>query len=322
MVKVSIIVPVYNVEEYLERCLNSLINQTLKNIEIIVVNDGTKDNSQLIIDKFVKIDSRVKSFIKPNGGLSDARNYGLKYAKGEYIGFVDSDDYVDYDMYKMMYEKAKEKGYDMVVCDLNYVFDNKIVFCSSKVNKDLYNKEQIKEKMVNFYPTAWNKIYKKEIIDKVEFTKGIWYEDVDFLYRLLPNVNSIGIVRKPLYQYVQRNGSITSIFNEKLFDHIKIWDNILKNYKKNKKYNEYKNEIEYCYVKYLYGTMIKGLIKSRNVEMLLKGIEQSIKKVNMEFPNYKKNKYMRKISFKNLYLLLFETNIVKRIIVGWCKKND
>ena len=322
MIKVSIIVPVYNVEKYLERCLNSLINQTLDNIEIIVVNDGTKDNSQLIIDKFVQMDSRVKSYIKLNGGLSDARNYGLKFAKGEYIGFVDSDDYVDFDMFRMLYEKAKEKEFDMVVCDLNYVFDDKIVFCSSKLNKDLYNKKQIKEKMVNIYPTAWNKIYKKKIIEKFEFTKGIWYEDVDFLYRILPKINLIGVVKEPLYQYVQREGAITSVFNEKLFDYIKIWDNIVKTYKKNNIYNEYKNELEYCYVKYLYATMIKGLIKSHNEEMLLKGIEQSIKKVNMKFPDYKKNKYINKISFKNLYLLLFETNMIKKRVVWWCKRYD
>ena len=95
MVKVSVIVPVYNVEKYIDKCLTSLVNQTLKDIEIIIVNDGSPDKSQKIIDKYVKKHSNIKSYIKKNGGISSARNYGLKYAHGEYIAFVDSDDYVD-----------------------------------------------------------------------------------------------------------------------------------------------------------------------------------------------------------------------------------
>ena len=124
MVKVSVIVPVYNVEKYITKCLNSLVKQTLKDIEIIVVNDGSPDNSQAIIDKFVKkYPKKVKSYIKKNGGLSDARNYGIEKATGEYIAFVDSDDYVEHNMYKEMYEKAKEHDFDIVVCDLKYIYE-------------------------------------------------------------------------------------------------------------------------------------------------------------------------------------------------------
>ena len=112
--KVSIIVPVYNVEKYLDRCLESLVNQTLRDIEILVVNDGTKDNSQKIIDKYAKMDSRVIPFKKKNGGLSDARNYALDKASGEYVGFVDSDDYVAKDMYEKLYNKAIEENADIV----------------------------------------------------------------------------------------------------------------------------------------------------------------------------------------------------------------
>ena len=127
MVKVSVIVPVYNVEKYLERCLLSLVNQSLQDIEIIVVNDGSPDNSQTIIDKFASEYKNVKSYIKENGGLSDARNYGTKKAVGEYIAFVDSDDYVSEQMYEQMYQKAKEGDFDLVVCDLNYIYPDKII---------------------------------------------------------------------------------------------------------------------------------------------------------------------------------------------------
>ena len=124
-VLVSIIVPVYNVEKYIDKCLNSLVNQTLKNIEIIVVNDGTKDNSQKIIDKYTKKYSFIRSYIKENGGLSSARNYGLKHAKGEYIAFVDSDDFVDKNMFEQMYLYAKNNKYDIVVCDTINVYNDK-----------------------------------------------------------------------------------------------------------------------------------------------------------------------------------------------------
>ena len=108
MVKVSVIVPVYNVEPYLDKCLNGLVNQTLKDIEIIVVNDGATDNSQQIIDRYAKQYDNVISLVKQNGGLSDARNYGIPYATGEYIGFIDSDDFMEYDMFEVLYKKESD----------------------------------------------------------------------------------------------------------------------------------------------------------------------------------------------------------------------
>ena len=126
MIKVSVIVPVYNVEEYLEKCLDTLVNQTLKEIEIIVINDGSPDNSQKIIDKYAKKYKTIKAYTKENGGLSDARNYGLTKANGEYIAFIDSDDYVSIDMYEKIYQKAKSGNFDMVVCDLNIIYDDKV----------------------------------------------------------------------------------------------------------------------------------------------------------------------------------------------------
>jgi CDP-glycerol glycerophosphotransferase len=122
--KVSVIVPVYNVEKYLAKCLDSLVHQSLKEIEIIVVNDSTKDNSQEIIDTYkTQFPSIVQSYIKENGGVGEARNFGLKHASGEYIGFIDSDDYVELDMYEKMYELACKNDSDLVVCDLEYLWE-------------------------------------------------------------------------------------------------------------------------------------------------------------------------------------------------------
>ena len=163
-IKVSVIVPVYNVEKYLDKCLDSLGRQTLKDIEIIVVNDESPDNSQKIIDKYSKKYSVIHGYKKKNGGVSDARNFGIKEAKGEYIAFVDGDDYVSIDMYEKMYEKAKAGNFDVVVCDLNYVYeDGSIKRVSSKIEKDTTN---IKKTYVNMYPCVWNKIYKRGLFSK------------------------------------------------------------------------------------------------------------------------------------------------------------
>ena len=306
MVKVSIIVPVYNVEKYLEKCLNSLVNQTLKDIEIIVVNDGTKDNSQEIIDKYIKkYPKKVKGYIKENGGLSSARNYGLKYAAGEYIAFVDSDDYVELDMYEKMYNKAIRENFDIVACDLFYVYDDKKVEAFSNLNKDVFTKEEIKKSMINIYPSAWNKLYKKELFKhNIYFKDKVWFEDVEFLYRLISKVNSIGVVHEKFYNYVQRVGAITKTFDDRLFHYIDNWNGILDFYKENKIYDEYKLELEYCYVRYLYATFIKSASNFTDKKLYEEAVNKAIENVKRNFPNYRKNKYFYK-SLKGLYLLTF-----------------
>ena len=306
-VKVSVIVPVYNVEKYLGKCLDSLVNQTLKDIEIIVVNDGSPDNSQEIIDRYQKKYKNVKSYIKENGGLSDARNYGLKLANGEYIAFVDSDDYVSYDMYEKMYNKAISNNFDMVVCDLNYIYPDKEVRAYSNIKNDTTN---IKKVMLNIYPTAWNKIYKRELFnDKLRFKKNVWYEDVELIYRMLPYVKNIGVVSLPLYQYVQREGAITSTINKKLYHYIDNWNGIVTFYKENKLYDEYYREIEYTYVRYLYATFIKQASKY-NCDDYLEAVDTAIKNVKLTFPKYKKNKYFYR-GIKGIYLLCFNKMLAK-----------
>ena len=307
---ISIIVPVYKVEQYLEKCLNSLVNQTYKNIEIIVVNDGSPDNSQKIIDEYQKkYPKLIKSYIKENGGLSDARNFGIKKSHGDYIAFVDSDDYVDTTMYEKLYNKAISHDFDLVVCNLNYVYPNQSKSCNCNIDCDIFTKEEIKNIMTIIYPAAWNKLYKKELLNEITFKKGIWYEDVEFLYRLFPRIKSIGVVDENLYQYVQREGAITSIFNEKIYDYIDNWNGIIDYYKKNDLFDEYKLELEYSYVRYLYATMVKGLLKWHNREKYDLGVQKAIDNVYANFPNYKKNKYIKKLNGKSLYLRYFNRSL-------------
>ena len=307
MIKVSVIVPVYNVEKYLDKCLNTLAKQKLKDIEVIIVNDGSPDNSQKIIDKYTKEYPNMKSYIKENGGLSDARNYGIKKAKGEYIAFLDSDDYVTEDMYKKMYEKAKSGNFDMVVCDLNYVYPNKVIPASSNVPTDTTN---IKKCMLNIYPAAWNKIFKRKLFDNgIEFKKGVWFEDVEFIYRLLPSVKSIGTIHEHFNQYVQRDGSITNTINRKIYHYIDNWNGIIEYYKKNNLYKEYKNELEYSYVRYIYATFIKQASRY-NYNDYMEAVDTAIQNVKKNFPKYLKNKYFY-THLKGIYLVLFNRTIAK-----------
>ena len=162
MPKISIIVPVYNVEKYIDKCLRSLTEQTLQDIEIIIVNDGTQDKSEDIIEKYVKDNpTKIKYYKKENGGLSSARNYGLKYVTGEYIAFLDSDDYVETNMYEEMYILAKKENAEMVECDFvwEWEYGKKIL----DKRRDYKTKEEIMKKP---RVVAWNKIYKREILNK------------------------------------------------------------------------------------------------------------------------------------------------------------
>lgn len=306
IMKVSVIVPVYNVYDYLEKCLDSLANQTLKEMEVIIVNDGSPDNSQEIIDKYVKKHKNMHSYQKPNGGLSDARNYGLKYAKGEYIAFLDSDDFVKNDMYEKMYEKAKEKDFDMVVCDINYLYPDKTLMVTSGILSDT---KDIKSIYSSIHPAAWNKIFKKELFkNDVYFKCGVWFEDVEFIYRMLPYIKSIGVVHEPFNQYVQREGSITNTINRKIYDYVDNMNGIIDFYKKRKLYQKYEEELEYVYVRYLYATFIKSASRY-NKNDYMEAVDTAIKNVNEHFPSYKKNKYFK--GLKGLYLKSFNKNIAK-----------
>ena len=170
MAKVSVIVPVYNVEKYLEKCLTSMVNQTLQDIEIIVVNDGSKDGSQKIIDEFQqKFLSKIKSFSKENGGLSDARNFGLDNATGEFIGFVDSDDYVSETMFEEMYDLAKKHSAEMVICNLQKVDEHGNVTQKLTQIPNMPEKIDLEKNFSVFSDLSYfacNKIFKKELFQK------------------------------------------------------------------------------------------------------------------------------------------------------------
>ncbi len=306
--KVSVIVAVYNVMEFLPKCLDSLVNQTLKDIEIIVVNDDSPDDSEKIIKKYLNKHKNIIYLKKENGGISSVRNYGLKYATGEYIGFIDGDDYVSHDMYEKMYNKAKEKDLDMVVCDVNYVYPDesiKRVDCGIKDDNT-----SIKDIYINNYPVVWNKIIKKSIFNNdLKFKTGVWFEDVEFIYRMLAYIKKIGVIHEPFNQYVQREHSITHTVSSKIYDYIDNMNGIVDFYKERKLYSQYEKELEYVYVRYIYATFIKSA-KRFSYDEYLKAVDVAIKNVKKHFPKYRKNKYFYH-SLKGLYLISFNKLVAK-----------
>ena len=290
MIKISVIVPVYNVEKYLPKCLDSLVNQTINDIEIIIVNDGTQDDSQKIIDEYYKkYPQKIKKFYKENGGLSSARNYGINYAQGEYIAFVDSDDTIKLDMFEKMYTKAKKDDLDIVVCDTVNVFEDKSEqYCKS----NLVCADNIVKSYLLSPPMACIRIYKKYIFDNVRFKENILYEDLELIPSMVNITKKVGFVPEGLYYYYQRTGSIMNQteFNIKLLDIFKVLEN---NY--NKLYEEYPDEIEYMYITHLLRSASLRFVGYDDSKEYLKKINSLIKDL---FPHWNKNKYFKQSSIK------------------------
>ena len=301
MTKISIIVPVYNAEKYIDRCLHSLINQTLKDIEIIVIDDGSKDNTNKILQKYK---DKIKIIKQKNSGVATARNKGLEIATGEYIYFVDSDDWIEKDTLEKLYSKAIDNNYDCVMCNFWYINDNKKWPGVVTNKKDILNINDKKDYMIKMFPVIWNKIYKKEKILKFKFKNGVWAEDVEYLYRIISNIDNIGIVEDKLYYYYQRESSESRLYDKRVYDYINNFNGIIEFYKKNNLYDEYKLELEYCYVRYLYATFIKRASYFTNKKDYYVAIDTAITNVKKYFPYYRKNKYFYK-SLKGFYLLIF-----------------
>lgn len=292
---ISIIVPVYNMEKYLKKCLNSLVKQTYKNIEIICVNDGSTDNSSKILENYQnKYPKLIKVINKKNGGLSDARNAGIKKAKGDYIGFVDSDDWVELDMFEKMYSYAKEKKLDVVVCDTIMEFKENNYVLKSNLG---YSTEDIRNYILS-YPMACTRLIKKELFTKdYHFTKGILYEDLCLTPTFVVQTNNIGFLEEPLYHYFQRDNSIMNQteFNEKLYDITKVLDNVYNKYQENDILNKYSQEVEYLYITHLIRSATLRFLRYVNGEEKIISLLEGVDK---KFPNWKNNIYLKQSSIK------------------------
>ncbi|MBR3134876.1 MAG: glycosyltransferase [Clostridia bacterium] len=312
MPKVSVIVPVYNVEQYLEKCLNSLVGQTIADdIEIIVVNDGSTDGSHDIIKEFEEKHSNIIYLRKENGGLSDARNYGLKRATGDYIAFLDSDDFVDETLYEKLYNKAIEEEADYVECDFYWAYP--------KRKKDKYKlkldkgiRYENKEEMISHGRVcAWNKLIKKDIITE-EFPKGLKFEDIEFFYKLVPNINKVAFVEEPLIYYVQRSNSLINKQDYTTGQIFNVLNNSIDFYEKEGLFEEYKDELGYIYTKLLFCSSLKRIAKVKDRVARERLFYETWQNVNTRFPNWKKNPILKKEKgLKKVYLMHLNKYVFK-----------
>ena len=226
--KVSIVVPIYKVEKYLRRCVDSIINQTYRNLEIILVDDGSPDKCGQIIDEYKEKDSRIISLHKKNGGLSDARNYGMKYVTGEYIFFLDSDDYIKSETIETLINLSLKYQADIVQGGFYYKYENYLLYDDRYYKEDsdpiiLDNKELMYELIVNerVKNFAWGKLYKTDLIKDLLFEKGVLFEDVFWAHNVMSRVKKYVICHKPLTYYVQREDSIVANYSVRNLDIIK-----------------------------------------------------------------------------------------------------
>ena len=240
---ISVIVAIYNVEDYLPKCIDSIINQSFENLEIILVNDGSTDSSGLICEKYSELDDRIVVIHKENGGLSSARNVGLNIASGNLVAFVDSDDYIDYQMYEKLYNNMNNYNSDIAICDYYYVKNKKI-------NKHYFNGKSTsfysegKEKFINLQNQydcltvySWNKLYKKYIFDNIRFPNGRIFEDSFIICDILNKANRVSYIIEPLYFYVYRTNSIVNSFSINHFDKIGSFNKKISFFKKNEYYD-------------------------------------------------------------------------------------
>ena len=291
--KVSVIVPVFNTEKYIEKCLESLVHQTLGEIEIIIVNDGSLDQSQKIIDKFAEEHSNIKALYKTNGGLSDARNHGLAVATGEYIAFVDSDDYVELNMFEAMYTKAVEEELDIVVCDTVIEYDN----YSYILHSNMHFSDDTVCSYIYASPMACTRLVSRSVMECFSFQKGILYEDLNLTPTYITKTSRVGFLERPLYHYVQRNDSIMNqqSFNKRFLDIFRVLENVKSIFEKSGIFLQYHDEIEYLYLIHLLRSATLRFIQYKDTKVYLKQIVQTMQE---EFPNWRKNKYLKQSNIK------------------------
>ena len=233
---ISVIVPVYNVEEYLPKCLDSILNQTFSNIEIICVNDGSTDGSRKILEEYKKRDFRIKIVDKKNGGLSSARNAGMKVATGEFYSFIDSDDWIDKTMLEKLYENITTLNTDISICavhqfdETNQKIDDSnpyytLEFFNETFNNRAFSYKDTKSFIMDVCVMAWNKLYRKSLVDEcsAEFPDGLIFEDGPFFFSIFFKTNRVSIVRDFLYYYrINRKNSIIQKAGKKFLNVIDV----------------------------------------------------------------------------------------------------
>ena len=292
--KISVIIPVYNVEKYLKRCLDSVINQTYKNLEIILVDDGSTDSSGRICDEYAKKDKRIIIIHKENGGLSDARNKGLDICTGDYISFIDSDDWIEINYFEILLEKILCNYNDISCCD--YLRTDKYITYTNfneKIKiKECYGIDILKIFLEKELVSAWAKLFKKEIFEDLRFPIGKINEDIATIFIAFSKANRIVNINRKLYFYYKNTSSITkSKFTAKNLDLLTAWEEVVK---LSKRYPENIQSLAEFRLRKAYFSLL-GVIAYYGMEYTQE---------NIEIKNYIFKK------FKENYILLLKSNLI------------
>lgn len=306
---ISVVIPVYNVEKYLAKCIKSVINQTYSNLQIILVDDGSTDNSGSICDEYAKKDRRITVIHKKNGGLSDARNVGIKYSIGKYIGFVDSDDYIHEKMYEIMIKNMISHKANISIVNRYYVFEDGEELLRYSINepiKIMNNIEAIEEmnSFSTFDMAAWDKLYEKNLFYDIKFPVGKLSEDFYIMYLLFEKCERIVFDSRPLYYYFQRNNSISR--NKKInFDFAKAAKEQMEYIEK--KYPQLESCVKIAYVSAnltVYNSYLKQKIPPDKV--VIRQMKEEVKKY---FSFVVKSEKLNKIKKVQIKLFLINKNL-------------
>ncbi len=293
MAKVTIIVPVYNTALYLKKCMDSLINQTLEDVEIIVIEDCSTDNSKEILKEYEKYPNVSIYYNKHNMGIGYSRNFGISKATGKYIAFIDSDDFADYQMMEKLYNKAESDNLDMVICrfhKLEKQENGKLVELEPKFkipyfdNTTLANSPDL---LIEINSAIWNKLYKTTLFldDSMRFPENLKYEDAIFIVKAMVRSKRIGMLEDKLNYYLVRNNSESTVMDEKVFDILVINDLILKELRNQAYYENIKNVVEKKIIKSL-SYWVKQQVCQKDKEVANKFTNDAINYLDKNIPNW------------------------------------
>lgn len=299
---VSVIIPVFNNEKYIDKCIKSLLNQkTNLNYEIIAINDGSTDNS---LQKLKKFKDKIVLIDKKNTGPGDTRNRGLEKAKGNYLMFVDSDDYVSDNFIDKMYNTIVENEADVVICDFYRVHRDGSIAYLNKGKNGIYLKNEINDVLLMDFHSC-NKIFRKEVINNIKYPIGMFYEDVVFISKVLLNSNKIVKIDDPLYYYRDNEKGTTNVINVTNYDLLKAYNMIEKDFIK----SGYTDEIEFLYINGILVDLLIKIIKS-NINSKKEIFNKIKEEINKKYPNWYKNKYIKTCRFmKRVYLFCLKYNL-------------
>ena len=293
MPKISIIVPIYNTAHYLKKCLNSLLAQEISDLEILLINDGSPDNSQEIIDSYKeRYPDKIKVFVQENQGQAAARNFGIENAKGEYLAFVDSDDYIEPHAYSTAIDYAQKNGLDIVCFDFWEINENgSRQHCSHCV----FEGDGNKTKYILNETSPCNKIIKREIFAKnaLRFTANRIYEDLELIPQLALYTDNIGFLDVPLYNYVIHSGSTMrqASYSSKLASIFSVMERLYEVFSE----TAYYQELEYLYIEHLlHSSTLRYLQYAEGVG----DIKRIAKIMRDRFPNWRKNQYYKQMNIK------------------------